>query len=53
VAQRGGGLAERSGGERLHDRDELLVLGVFAGSQAAQDRLGGGPSPRSAASQAR
>ena len=45
VAQRGGGLAERSGGERLRDRDERLVLGVFAGPQAAQPgqaRLGGG-----------
>src|SRR5580692_9294946 len=44
-AQRVGRLPERGGGERLHRRDERLVLGVFAGSQAAQpgqDRLGGG-----------
>src|SRR5208283_2277288 len=45
TAERVGGLAAGGGGERLHHRDERLVLRVFAGpqvTQPGQHLLGGG-----------
>ena len=56
VAQRILRLAAGGGGEGLHDADQRLVLGVFAGRQVLQSRqqgLGRPVSPRSAASRPR
>jgi hypothetical protein len=40
VGRRGGGLAAGGGSERLRDRDDRLVLGVFAGPQVIEPGQG-------------